>query len=277
MLDDPTSQDAQIALGCLVTALQSRTKYSAKAPGTFCINPSPVGQGETDPATGFYIGDKNLPTIIGEHVGKGKKVFYGTCTTSPSTATKDVVCEDFTASDFVAGTVLVVRFAGTNTSTTPYLKVAGTSKRFYIYGTTNPSTYMWHAGQIVEFVYDGSYWLLNKPQYATTSYEGAVKLVNSISSTYTDGYAATPNSVKLAYDGSVHTTQVKDPYGGGVVAGDVASAASVKTHLDKRIPYVEDNQSNFTAETLGNRSTTSKADVGEYSLAVGSSVKASGK
>ena len=67
------------------------------------------------------------------------------------------------------------------------------------YGTAAPETYLWQAGAVVEFVYDGSYWLIANGSTATTSYYGLTKLSSSVSSTSTT-LAATPYAVKQAYD-----------------------------------------------------------------------------
>lgn len=75
---------------------------------------------------------------------------------------------------------------------------------------------MWHANQIVEFVFDGTYWLMVTPGDATTSYEGVVKLTDSTSSTSTTT-AATPNSVKTAYD----LANAAVPKSGGTMTGDL--------------------------------------------------------
>ena len=58
---------------------------------------------------------------------------------------------------------------------------------------------MWYANQMVEFVYDGTYWLMVNPGPATTTYEGVVKLSSAIDST-SEALAATPKAVKTAYD-----------------------------------------------------------------------------
>ena len=58
---------------------------------------------------------------------------------------------------------------------------------------------MWYANQVVEFVYDGTYWLMVNPGPATTSYEGVVKLSSATNST-SEELAATPKAVKTAYD-----------------------------------------------------------------------------
>lgn len=59
--------------------------------------------------------------------------------------------------------------------------------------------YMWQAGEVVEFVYDGTNYVMTKGGLGTTTYYGLVKLSSSTSSTSTS-LAATPSAVKSAYD-----------------------------------------------------------------------------
>lgn len=63
LLNDPTSEDAQAALACLVTALTARAAYASKGPGTFCINPVPQG-GSGDPKSGFFVGGESLAAAL---------------------------------------------------------------------------------------------------------------------------------------------------------------------------------------------------------------------
>lgn len=114
-----------------------------------------------------------------------QRVFYGTCSTAAPNVNKTVTCPQFTSSDFVAGTTLKVKFTYSNTHTGPYITIGGSAKRIYRYGTTDLVSSMWHPNQVVEFVYDGTYWLMVNPGPATTTYEGVVKLNDSLTSTST--------------------------------------------------------------------------------------------
>ena len=67
------------------------------------------------------------------------------------------------------------------------------------YGTTAASTYMWRSGEVVLFVYNGSYWELISKSTATTTHYGLTKLSSSVTSTSTT-LAATASAVKQAYD-----------------------------------------------------------------------------
>ena len=124
-------------------------------------------------------------------------LFYGTCPTASSAAAKVVALDGFT---LTAGAVVAVKFTYANTASSPTLNVNSTGAKYIKkYGTTAPDTYMWQAGAVVEFVYDGTYWIMLNGATATTTYYGLTKLSSSVSSTSTTE-AATPSAVKQAYD-----------------------------------------------------------------------------
>lgn len=133
--------------------------------------------------------------------GSGVGVFYGTCATVAATAAKVVTCEEFTSEDLVAGTVINVKFTNAQTyNGAPTLNVNGTgAKNIKRVGTTNAARYEWLAGEVLQFVYDGSYWMLTDGGIATTTYYGVTKLSSATNSTST-ALAATASAVKAAYD-----------------------------------------------------------------------------
>ncbi len=165
--------------------------------------------------------------------GDGASVFYGTCDTAASSSVKVVVCEEFTSAHLVAGTVLNVRFTYAQTyNGAPTLNVNSTgAKNIKRVGTTNAARYEWVAGEVLQFVYDGSYWMLTDGGFATTTYYGVTKLSNATNSTST-ALAATANSVKLAYDHAdskqdalVSGTNIKTVNGTSLLgSGDISTA-----------------------------------------------------
>ena len=178
-------------------------------------NPGPQGpKGDTGPtgpqgpkgATGATgpqgpagaTGAKGATGATGPQGPKGEQgLFYAACSTASSTAAKVASCAGFS---LVTGAVVAVKFTNTNTASSPTLNVNSTgAKSIKKYGSTGPDTYMWNAGAVVEFFYDGSYWLIANGSTATTSYYGLTKLSSSVSSTSTT-LAATPYAVKQAYD-----------------------------------------------------------------------------
>lgn len=186
-------------------------------------NPGPQGpKGDTGPtgpqgpagATGATgpqgpAGATGAKGATGPQGPKGDQgLFYATCSTSSSTAAKVAACAGFSLS---TGAAVAVKFTNTNTVSSPTLNVNGTgAKSIKKYGSTGPDTYMWNAGAVVEFIYDGTYWVMVNGTTATTTYYGLAKLSSSVSSTSTT-LAATPSAVKQAYDKAVAAVGLGEP------------------------------------------------------------------
>ena len=155
-----------------------------------------VAQGKT-----FHLASGAAAVGTASGGGSGVSVFYGTCATAAATAAKAVACEEFTSDDLVEGTVVNVKFTYAQTyNGAPTLNVNSTgAKNIKRVGTTNAARYEWLAGEVLQFVYDGTYWMLTDGGLATTTYYGVTKLSSSTSSTSTS-LAATPSAVKAAYD-----------------------------------------------------------------------------
>lgn len=106
-----------------------------------------------------YIGGEN-----GELIPVNRSPYYGTCATASATNAK-VVTLDVDDDNFVlvAGTTINVRFANSNTAASPTLNVNSTGAiAAKEYGTTavgGTEATSWHVGEVVTFVYDGSYWM----------------------------------------------------------------------------------------------------------------------
>jgi len=142
----------------------------------------------------------NFDTIDAEikKAQDGSKQYYGICSTSTATAAKVVTVEgDF---ELKTGVAIDVKFSYANSAAAPTLNVNGTgAKSIKKYGSTAPNTYQWYANSIVNFVYSGTYWIMQNGTTATTTYYGITKLNSSTSSTSTTE-AATPSAVKTAMD-----------------------------------------------------------------------------
>ena len=105
---------------------------------------------------------------------------------------KIVNCDEFTT--LQTGAAIRVKFSYANTASSPTMNVNGTgAKSIKKYGTTASMNGMWYMGEVVDFVYDGSYWVMVDGGVATTSYYGATKLQSTISNT--DTVALTPGAV----------------------------------------------------------------------------------
>jgi hypothetical protein len=129
--------------------------------------------------------------------------YYGICSTAASTRQKDVTISDF-PSELVAGQKVVIKFANAQTyNGCPRLKINSLSwKDIYKDGATAAVRYEWQAGQVVEFVYDGTNWVIVDGSTATTSYYGKVRLSSSTTGT-SEIVAATEKAVKTLNDNKV--------------------------------------------------------------------------
>lgn len=132
----------------------------------------------------------------------GSAIFYGTCGTAAATAAKVVECASFTSGNLVSGVMVRVKFTNVqNYNGTATLNVNATgAKNITRVGTTTTTRYYWTAGEVVDFVYDGTNWVMSNKGTATTTYYGMTKLATSATSTST-ALALTPASLNnLAQD-----------------------------------------------------------------------------
>ena len=132
--------------------------------------------------------------------GGTQNTWYGTCPTGATAQTKVVTTS---SGDFSLTTGSMVRVKFTNAQTYNggiKLNVDGTgAKNVMGQGTTVTTRYFYLAGEVVDFVFDGTNYIAVNEGIATTTYYGVTKLSNATNSTSTS-LAATANSVKLAYD-----------------------------------------------------------------------------
>lgn len=124
-------------------------------------------------------------------------VYFGTSASTASASAKVATCSGFVLE---TGATIIIHFTYGNThngSTT--LNVNGTGAKTIRRVDSDNVRYYWSAHELVQFVYDGTYWQMVQKSIATTSYCGLTKLSTSVSSTST-ALAATPSAVKKAYD-----------------------------------------------------------------------------
>lgn len=109
---------------------------------------------------------------------KDKLAYYGTCTTGASTQNKIVDCNGFELSEGVS-----IRIKFTNAQTyngQPTLNVNNTGAiGIALRSDTEGIRYMWQAGDVIEFTYDGTSWIWERGGVATTTYYGVTKLTSS--------------------------------------------------------------------------------------------------
>lgn len=132
--------------------------------------------------------------------GDDKNTWYATCSTGQAVQAKIATTN---SNDFVLETGNMVRIKFTYAQTyngTATLNVDGTGARsIAVVGSTTTNRYYWTPGEVVDFVYDGTNFVMSNKGTATTTYYGLTKLSSSTSSTSTS-LAATPSAVKAAYD-----------------------------------------------------------------------------
>lgn len=158
-----------------------------------------------------------------------EKPYYGTCATAASTVEKAVTCSGFTLK---TGSRIAVQFTYTNSASQPTMNVNSTGAKYIcsIHGTS-VNTGIWRANEVVDFVYNGTYWIALGVTVASTSNYGLTKLSSSTSSTSTT-LAATASAVKAAYDRSSWSSISLDTalalaYGGT----GATTAAGARTNL----------------------------------------------
>lgn len=167
-------------------------------------------------------------TIAG---GGSQNTWYGTCPTAAATQAKVVTTTDgnFTLAE---GNMVRVKFTNAQTYNGGItLNVDGTgAKSVMRQGTTATVRYFFLAGEVVDFVYDGTNFLAVNEGIATTTYYGVTKLSSSTSSTST-GMAATASAVKAAYDlaNGKSTVSVSQTLTSGTAIGSVTVDGTATT------------------------------------------------
>ena len=150
---------------------------------------------------------------------EGAGLRYGTCSTGASTSAKVVTCKGFPVP--VTGASIRVKFDSGNTASSPTMNVNSTGAyAIKSYGSTANMGYKWYSGEVKDFVFDGSYWVMVDGMVASTSYYGKTILTNTVDST-TQNKAVTPYGVQQAIQsalsggGTTPTVGTWSPYCSG--------------------------------------------------------------
>ena len=158
--------------------------------------------------------------------GGNLRIFYGTCSTGATAQTKVVSIAE--VSELETGDVFYIKMTNAQTyNGVPKLQINSlAAKNITRTGSVNAARYEWNAGEILEFLYDGTSMVLVDGAIANTTYYGLTKLSSAVNSSSED-LAATPKAVKTAYDEAVAlmdgATATKDGAAGRVpkpVQGD---------------------------------------------------------
>lgn len=122
---------------------------------------------------------------------------YGTSSSSASTTSKTATT---TNGDFNlhTGSVVRVKFTYTNTATTPTLNVDSTGAHaIKAYNTTKPDVY-WKAGDVVEFTYDGSNFIMGATEGQISELNASLTQWTDITSQFT--FHANKTEAKVIYN-----------------------------------------------------------------------------
>lgn len=204
--------------------------------------------------TGLSGGDI---TTEGTITLKGQNIYYATCPTAAATAAKIATT---TNGDFELTTGAMVRVKFTNANTyngTSTLNVDSKgAKNIVNVGTTAKARYHWLAGEVVDFVYDGTNFVMSNEGVASTTYYGVTKLSSATNSTSTE-LAATASAVKAAYDLAASKTDntgtvTSVATGTGLTGGPITTTGTIS--LD--ISGVTAGSAGPTAAVTGNEGTT---------------------
>lgn len=131
-------------------------------------------------------------------VNAGRRSWYGTCETDEAISAK--VVSDCTGFVLETGAKVSIKFKYANSASAPKLNVNGTGEKFIRISNSYAGTlaYHWYAYQVVDFVYDGTYWILQQPWFASTTYYGLSK----VESLFLNG---SPNATPSFYAPTVDT------------------------------------------------------------------------
>ena len=139
--------------------------------GSYTLSKANVGLGNVDNTSDankpISTATQNALDQLSAKVGNAKQ-FTGTCSSAANATAKVVTCTAFTADDLVKGTRISVYFDNTNTGARENLTLnvnnTGAKSIQYIYNGTYesiPGNNFIKAGQIYNFTYDGTYWVVD--------------------------------------------------------------------------------------------------------------------
>lgn len=231
-LDANSSYDFHLYIRDQLNTLSSLSLYFTVPQGTplVALRKKMVGINTPSPETALHVvGDTRIEgTLIPDIIDYTfEKPYFGICDTAADTAAKVVTCDEFSLKK---GTLLAVQFTNANTASSISMNVNGTGaiavcglNGYYVQAN------MWVANQMVQFVYNGTWWIALNCLTATTARYGLTMLSSSTSSTSTS-LAATPYAVKQAYDRnswtSISLTNALAVAYGGTGATTAATARS---------------------------------------------------
>lgn len=143
---------------------------------------TPAWDNDTSPAiNAANLTALGLATELAQHP-------YGVCGTQETMAAKTVTLDYSGTLALFTGLCIRVKFSKANSATNPTLNVNGTGAiPIKSYGSTAATT--WQAGQVIDFVYDGTNWLFDGIDAFTKSQSlssSTAAKINALTGTYPD-------------------------------------------------------------------------------------------
>lgn len=171
-----------------------------------------VDENQVNQLIAKYIRDHNIGSGGGGSSGGGSytpvsDLFYGSCSTSASSSQKSVSVSSDTDATFylVSGVSVRIKFSEGQNASSATLNVNSTGvKDIYTTNSTSASQGAWVAGEVVDFVYDGSKWLMVKGHDKAYTDNAIQTAINSLDFTDQITYAAN-NAVNTALETSVNS------------------------------------------------------------------------
>lgn len=209
-LDANSSYDFHVYIRDQLNAMSALSLYFTVPQGTplVALRKKKVGINTPTPDSAIHVvgdghfeGDVRIEgTLTPDNIDYDfEKPYFGTCATAAATVAKVVTCSGFTLK---TGSRIAVQFTYTNSASQPTMNVNSTGAKYICsINGTSVNTGIWRANEVIDFVYNGTYWIALGTTVANTSSYGLVKLSTSTSSTSTS-LAATASAVKAAYDRS---------------------------------------------------------------------------
>ena len=182
----------------------------------------------------------------------GKNIWYGTCSANSTTIPLVVTT---TSGDFVlaTGNMVRVKFTSFTSITLQKLNVdsTGAVNIVPVDGITFSNNY-WIGGEVVDFVYDGTNFVMVDGGRASTTRYGITMLSSSVSST-AQAEAATPYAVKKAYD-------LADSKQDALVSGTNIKTINGNSILGSGDLVIPDDDTTYTISISGNVLTLTGSD-----------------
>lgn len=257
-----TSNDAsgRVALNAYLSDRARQLTYEATDNG----EETPYFRG--GPYTPVYFND-GVPVVCDtsfeDKADKVHGIYYGTCPTAASTATKVVTLTNANGFELVPGAVIAVKFTYSNTASTPKLNVQSTGAIGIMqYGTqkvsSSSTTNGWASGAIQVFIYDGTNWVRDYWSNTTYTVPGAISTTAASTSAKTASATnyklranshfeitlSNSNTAQSALTLNIESTGAKSIY----INKKASSASNYTLPAGKYIVFYDGNYYHFTTD-----------------------------